>query len=99
MPDRRHRVDIAAAVNLGRYALALAETEASTPLMMIGTPARPGMTMTGALSAQAAHAVPIKMASASAARMVWVPISVSILLERLAPRVKATGRTGGKPNA
>jgi hypothetical protein len=37
--------------------------------MMMGTPARPGMTMTGRLSAKAVHGVAIKKANANAARM------------------------------
>jgi hypothetical protein len=41
--------------------------------MMMGTPGRPGMTMTGPLSARAAQAVPIKMAKANPARIVSCP--------------------------
>jgi len=39
------------------------------PLMMTGTPGRPGIAMTGPLSAKAADVAPIKMASAIPARI------------------------------
>src|ERR1700687_393457 len=68
--------------------------------MMMGTPARPGMTRTGALSASAAAVVPIKMASASPVRI----CQGSRLLRTTYPKasargVKGPGQTSGKPNA
>jgi hypothetical protein len=41
--------------------------------MMMGTPGRPGITMTGALSAKAVDVVAIKSASANAARIISGP--------------------------
>src|SRR5260370_25781141 len=73
--------------------------EASTPLMMMGTPGRPGITMSKPPPAKAVHVVPIKTASAIPARMVSVPIARGNLTERATTRVKAADQTAGKPNA
>jgi hypothetical protein len=70
------------------------------PLMMMGTPGRPGMTMTGVvLPAQAVHVVPIKMASTDPARIISNPDTHGTLIECAGPKVKAQGQTAGKPNA
>src|ERR1700712_4714449 len=42
--------------------------------MMMGTPERPGITITGPLSANAALVIAVKMASASPARMFRIPV-------------------------
>jgi hypothetical protein len=70
------------------------------PLMMMGTPGRPGITMTGVvLPAQAADVVPIKIASTNAARINSNPDTGPTLVEWASPGVKALGETDGKPNA
>jgi hypothetical protein len=66
---------------------------------MMGTPGRPGITITGALSAEADHVVPIKIASANAARINSNSDFSGNLTERESPKVKAAGQTAGKPNA
>src|SRR5882724_7638100 len=67
--------------------------------MMMGTPARPGMTRTGLVSAKAVPAVPIKIASANPTRIVRSPGVPGNLTECPALRVKAPRQISDKPNA
>src|SRR5215210_4510498 len=57
--------------------------------MIMGTPGRPGMTRTGLLSAQAAAAVPIKMANAERIRIDTGPRMLRVIYRsELAQRLK-----------
>src|SRR5258705_2987043 len=60
--------------------------------MMMGTPGRPGMTMSKPPPAKAGSVVPIKIASAIPARMVSGPFARGNLTERAGPRVKAADK-------
>src|SRR5277367_5684277 len=68
--------------------------------MMTGTPARPGIAITGPLlSAQATPAVPTKTASVTNARIASNPDRFATVIESGGARVKADRQTHGKPNA
>ena len=68
--------------------------------MMMGTPARPGMTISKPPPAKAADVIAIKIASATPARIAWSSVFLAPnLTEARTPRVKAGGQTAGKPNA
>src|SRR4051794_7878651 len=70
------------------------------PLMMIGTPGRPGMTRSTPPPARAAGVAPIKRANAITLRMgILLRFLIDNLHQCAQPRVKAGRLLGGKANA
>src|SRR6478672_3969280 len=106
--DPGAEIDVAAAINRGLHLLTPAEAPfafdhrigASMPLMMMGTPGRPGITMSKPPPARAGSVVPIQIASAKPARIGFVrPVSHGNLTDRASLKVKAKDQNSGKPNA